>query len=354
MPGRKKLYDKKKVQICAQLEPEVKQRLTSLSGKLEKTVSSMINEAVVDLIVKYQDHGVYGSVESVKERTRFKMLEQDGKTHNTVAMVVANHKGGVAKTTTVSSLAVVAGQDNKKVLIIDLDKQMNLSDLFGYNSSENMKNIGEYLYSCIKKIKKNSIDFDDITQYICPTEYKNVDIILGSEDLDDDFSTAMSQANSSLRGKSITTLMIEAIKALNIYDYIIFDSNPNLNTYVLDAISSADYTITTTDVDKYGIDGVVKINGYIAMNKSLGNNVSKHIGALFTRADSRTALVKAIPEFKNSLTAGNIPVFDVVIPISAAVGKTRFNSTPVVAQYPADKVTKKYKEFYRELVTKIG
>ena len=354
MPGRKKLYEKKKVQICAQLEPEVKQRLTSLSGKLEKTVSSMINEAVVDLIVKYQDHGVYGSVESVKERTRFKMLEQDGKTHNTVAMVVANHKGGVAKTTTVSSLAVVAGQDNKKVLIIDLDKQMNLSDLFGYNSSENMKNIGEYLYSCIKKIKKNSIDFDDITQYICPTEYKNVDIILGSEDLDDDFSTAMSQANSSLRGKSITTLMIEAIKALNIYDYIIFDSNPNLNTYVLDAISSADYTITTTDVDKYGIDGVVKINGYIAMNKSLGNNVSKHIGALFTRADSRTALVKAIPEFKNSLTAGNIPVFDVVIPISAAVGKTRFNSTPVVAQYPADKVTKKYKEFYRELVTKIG
>lgn len=354
MPGRKKLYDKKKIQICAQLEPEVKQRLASLSGKLDKTVSSLVNEAVIDLIVKYQDYGVYGSADSVKERTRVKMLEQDGKNHNTVAIVVANHKGGVAKTTTVSSLAVIAGQDNKKVLIIDLDKQMNLSDLFGYSNSDNLKNIGDYLYSCIKKIKKNSIDFDEISQYISPTEYKNVDIILGSEDLDDDFSTAMSQANSALRGKSITTLMIDAIKALNIYDYIIFDSNPNLNTYVLDAISSADYTVTTTDVDKYGIDGVVKINDYIAMNESLGNNISKHLGALFTRVDSRTALAKAIPEFKNNLVAVNIPVFDVVIPISAAVGKTRFNSIPVVTKYPTDKVTKKYKEVYRELVNKIG
>lgn len=354
MPGRKKLYEKKKVQVCAQLEPEVKQRLTSLCSKLDKTVSGMVNEAVIDLLVKYQNHGVYSSVENVgKERTRLKMIEQDGKKHNTIAIVVANHKGGVAKTTTVSSLAVIAGQDGKKILIIDLDKQMNLSDLFGYSSSDN-KNIGEYFYSCIKKIKKNSIEFEDISQYICPTEYKNVDIILGSEDLDDDFSTAMSQANASLRGKSITTLMIENIKLLNIYDYIIFDSNPNLNTYVLDAISSADYTVTTTDVDKYGIDGVVKIHGYISMNEGLGNNVSKHIGALFTRADSRTALTRAIPEFKNSLTAGKIPVFDTVIPISAAVGKTRFNSTPVVAQYPADKVTKKYKEFYRELVKKIG
>lgn len=353
MPGRKKLYEKKKVQVCAQLEPEVKQRLTSLCSKLDKTVSGMVNEAVIDLLVKYQNHGVYSSVENVKERTRLKMIEKDGKKHNTIAIVVANHKGGVAKTTTVSSLAVIAGQDGKKILIIDLDKQMNLSDLFGYSSSDN-KNIGEYFYSCIKKIKKNSIEFDDITQYICPTEYKNVDIILGSEDLDDDFSTAMSQANSSLRGKSITNLMIEKIKTLNIYDYIIFDSNPNLNTYVLDAISSSDYTVTTTDVDKYGIDGVVKIHGYISMNEGLGNNVSKHLGVLFTRADSRTALAKAIPEFKNSLTAGNIPVFDTVIPISAAVGKTRFIRRPVVSQYPTDKVTKKYRDFYGELVSRIG
>lgn len=160
MPGRKKLYEKKKVQVCAQLEPEVKQRLTSLCGKLDKTVSSMVNEAVIDLLVKYQNYGVYSSVENVKERTRLKMIEHDGKKHNTIAIVVANHKGGVAKTTTVSSLAVIAGQDDKKILIIDLDKQMNLSDLFGYSSSDNNKNIGEYFYSCIKKIKKNSIEFD--------------------------------------------------------------------------------------------------------------------------------------------------------------------------------------------------
>lgn len=353
MPGRKKLLDKKKVQICAQIEPEIKQRLTSLSTKLNRTVSGLVNESVIDILMKYQSQGVYGSTTKAvveMERTRLKM---DGAKHNALSLVIANHKGGVAKTTTVSALAVIAGQDDKKVLIIDLDKQMNLSDLFGFSSSDGVKNIGEFFYDCIQKIKKNSINFEDITKYIYPTKYKNVDIILGSEDLDDQFSTAMSQANAALRSKSITTIMVDAIKSLNIYDFVIFDSNPNLNVYVLDAISSSDYTITTTDVDKYGIDGVVKIHSYIAMNESLGNKVSEHLGALFVRADCRTALTKAIPEFKNSLAAGDISVFETVIPTSAAVGKTRFNSIPVVAQYPADRVTKKYKEFYRELVNKI-
>ena len=354
MPGRRKLYDKKKVQICAQLEPEVKRRLSALCSKLDKTASSMINEAVIDLIVKYQNQGVYSPLESVEERTRLKMLEQDGKNHNAVAIVIANHKGGVAKTTTVSSLAVIAGQDDKKVLIVDLDKQMNLSDLFGYSQTDDKNNVGEYLSNCVKKVKKNNIEFNDISQYIYPTEYKNVDIIPGSEDLDDDFSTAMSQANSSLGGKSITTLMINAIKALNIYDYIIFDTNPNFNTYVLDAIASADYTVTTTDVDRYGMDGVVKIDQYLSMNTNLGNKVSTHIGVLFTRIDSRTAIGKYVDDFKKSFTDSDIPVFDVDIPISAAVGKTRFNSTPVAAEYPTEKVTKNYKKFYRELVDKIG
>lgn len=53
-------------------------------------------------------------------------------------LAVVNNKGGVGKTTTVQSLAaaIVRQHPNYKVLVIDLDPQMHLSILHGWNPSD--------------------------------------------------------------------------------------------------------------------------------------------------------------------------------------------------------------------------
>lgn len=46
-------------------------------------------------------------------------------------IVVANQKGGVAKTSTVRNLSYALAEMGKKVLVVDFDPQYNLTTSFG-------------------------------------------------------------------------------------------------------------------------------------------------------------------------------------------------------------------------------
>ena len=52
---------------------------------------------------------------------------------------VANHKGGVGKTTTVASVGVGLARKGFKVLLVDLDAQANLTMAMGFQSPDEMK-----------------------------------------------------------------------------------------------------------------------------------------------------------------------------------------------------------------------
>ena len=47
-------------------------------------------------------------------------------------IVLANHKGGVTKTTSTANLGVLLAEAGRRVLIVDCDPQANLSELFGW------------------------------------------------------------------------------------------------------------------------------------------------------------------------------------------------------------------------------
>ena len=51
-------------------------------------------------------------------------------------IVIANNKGGVAKTTTVYNLSSYFAKKGKKVLVVDCDPQGNLTDALGVDPNE--------------------------------------------------------------------------------------------------------------------------------------------------------------------------------------------------------------------------
>ena len=64
-----------------------------------------------------------------------------------IIISVANEKGGVGKTTTARNTAAGLGQLGKKVLLVDLDNQENLTDYLGYDFDSFLVTVSDVIYT---------------------------------------------------------------------------------------------------------------------------------------------------------------------------------------------------------------
>ena len=126
---------------------------------------------------------------------------------------IFNIKGGVAKTTSTANLGAVLSQEGKKVLLIDLDTQSNLTKLFKAYSMDDLT-ISDVL-----------LDKDlDITKVIKHTDFENIDILPSSVTL------AFAERKILLDvSRSQQNRLAKALKNVEGYDYCIIDCPPALN-----------------------------------------------------------------------------------------------------------------------------
>ena len=128
---------------------------------------------------------------------------------------VVNHKGGVGKTTSVVSLGVALSQRGRRVLLVDLDPQRNLTDTLSVQSS------GRTLYEALRERKDLPIVEVRPGLSVCPS---SIDLV------------SMDLELSGLRRREYR--LKDLLSPLD-FDYILLDCPPSLGLLTINALTAS-------------------------------------------------------------------------------------------------------------------
>ncbi len=246
--------------------------------------------------------------------------------------------GGVGKTTTTINLGNGLVRKGKKVLLIDLDPQGDLTVSMGFKNNDNIdKTIKTLLGKVIHEI---------------PIE-KNEGILTNSEGID------LIPANIEL--EALETTMIKYINNENVlkkyinsikenYDYILIDCRPSLGLLTINALVASDSVIIPVQPQYLPLKGMTQLIQTIDKTRVQINPRLKIEGILFTLADMKTRLAKvSIQTLKNNYSK-RIKIFNTIIPVGVKVAESTLDGKSVYAYDKNSKPSLAYEEFTKEVL----
>ncbi len=179
-----------------------------------------------------------------------------------------NHKGGVGKTTSAINIGAGLVELGKKVLLLDLDPQANLTVSLGIQRQK------VTIYESLRGEAE-----------LAPFSYKsNFDVITSSLDLS---GAEMELVNEPGR-EFLLRALFEPIQ--DEYDYIIIDCPPSLGLLTLNALTSSDFVYIPLQTEFLALQGVAKIKQVIDKVRFRLNKKLEVGGVIATMFDARKVL----------------------------------------------------------------
>lgn len=194
---------------------------------------------------------------------------------NTKIISIVNHKGGVGKTTTALNVGVaLAKYHSKKVLLIDIDPQGNLSTSLGFKLSGD-DNIYKALVGSLKSLP--------IMQ-----SKEGVDVVVSSLDL----VTAERQLMGEAGSEHVLSELLDPIK--NNYDYILIDCPPSLGTLTFNALTASTDVFIVAQAQFLALQGVGQLLYTIDKIKNRINKGLKLSGVIITQYQKNLILSQQV------------------------------------------------------------
>jgi chromosome partitioning protein len=263
--------------------------------------------------------------------------ELNKRTKNMV-LAFSNQKGGVGKTTSVLNVGVFLAHKGKKVLLVDIDPQANLSSGVGLRKGEDK----DVKYKSVYDVLINKVPTEKVIQ---KTKNENLDILPSSIEL----AGAEIEMVNMLSRENVLKKAIDSVKSQ--YDYVLIDCPPSLGLLTLNGQVAANKVIIPVQAEYFALEGLGQLLNTVKLVRSNLNADLEIGGVALTMFDSRTNLSRDIAmELKNYF---GDKLFDTLIPRNVKLSEAPSHGLSILEYEPDSTGSKAYERLVDEMLERF-
>lgn len=242
------------------------------------------------------------TADAIKRRTK----------EETRILTVANHKGGVGKTTTAVNLAFGLAGKGHCVLLVDMDTQANLTKALPNPQAQNgvPGHLGEYFAGRRR-----------LADLVRPTEFKRVWLIPADEDMSQEDRGIASGPEGELRfvrDLHAPDMIPPPVLEARPFDWIILDTGPSMGFFTRPALAASHYVLMPIAPGAFADLGLHQLRRTVATMQALSTVPITLIGSCVTQWKDTKLNDQLLASAVRELDAAGLALLKTRIPLDAS------------------------------------
>jgi chromosome partitioning protein len=250
-------------------------------------------------------------------------------------VAVSNQKGGVGKTTTAINLATSLALAGRRVLLVDIDPQANLTSGVGLKGHANAAGT---IYQALTS------GVEEPASFVLQTSVERLSLVPADRNLTGAEIDLVPLSERELRLRQFLAPLRSQ------FDYIFIDTPPSLGLLTLNALVAADAVLIPLNCEYFALEGLADLVATLRRVRAAFNPALDIAGVLLTMYDDRTNLGQQVARDIRAFFQER--VYRTVIPRNVRLGEAPSHGIPAIVYDAKSRGAEAYVALAREVLAR--